>query len=135
MALFKKRIKARKLTSMQEIDQLVASGKPVLIDFFQIGCSSCKVMDGIVDELAEEYGDSAHLVKVDVARVHGAAAAFAIRSTPTFVLLGAAPVKKSKKSSPRPNEGKVTSRWRASGLVKKDQMARILESNGAVRAG
>jgi thioredoxin 1 len=135
MALFKKRIKARKLTSMQELDELVAGGKPVLIDFFQIGCSSCKVMDGIVDELAEEYGESVHLVKVDVARVHGAAAAFAVRSTPTFVLLGRAPVKKSKKTVPGPNDGKVTSRWRASGLIRKDQMARVLESNGAVRAG
>ena len=44
-------------------------------------------MDGIVNELADEYAGSAHVVKVDVGRVHGVIEAYGIRSTPTFVLL------------------------------------------------
>lgn len=139
MGLFGKKAKPTKLVSLDELEPMIESGKPVLLDFFQIGCGPCQVMDGIVNELAREYGDSAHIVKVDVTKVAGAAQVFNVRSTPTFVLLGRAPQKRSKKkqrqADTRPaTEGKVTARWRTTGLVKKDQMARVLESNGAVRA-
>jgi thioredoxin 1 len=138
MGLFSKKAKATKLVSLDELEPMIESGKPVLLDFFQVGCGPCQVMDGIVNELAGEYGDSAHIVKVDVTKVAGAAQVFNVRSTPTFVLLGRAPQKRSKKkqrqAAAQPQrEGKVTARWRTTGLVKKDQMARVLESNGAVK--
>lgn len=138
MAVFKKRPKPTKLQHLNELDPLVASGRPVLLDFMQINCGPCKVMDGIVNELAEEYHESAHIVKVDVTRVAGAAQMFGVRSTPTFVLLGAAPQKRSKKArrhgGSATDDGKsVGQRWRASGLVRKDQLVRVLESNGASR--
>ena len=107
-----------------------------------MNCGPCKVMDGIVNELAVEYGDSAHIVKVDVGKVPGAAQAFKVRSTPTFVLLGRAPAKISKKArqraakqsdQPRKKSGQITPRWRTTGLVKKDALRGILESNGAIR--
>lgn len=134
--MFKKKPKARKIMSMQEIEELAASGKPVLVDFYQVGCAPCQVMDGIMNELSREYGSSAHIVKADIARVPDAMDKFKIRSTPTMVLLASAPPKKSKKSRNRQNGsvgGKrpVTQRWRASGLVQKDQLSRLLESNGA----
>jgi thioredoxin 1 len=139
MGLFSKKTKATKLVSLDDLEPMIESGKPVLLDFFQVGCGPCQVMDGIVNELAGEYGDSAHIVKVDVAKVAGAAQVFNVRSTPTFVLLGRAPEKRSKKKqrqadAPPPGDAKVTARWRTTGLVKKDQMARVLESNGAVKA-
>ena len=65
--MFKRHPKAQKVSSLAEIDQLASSGKPVLVDFYQVGCAPCQVMDGIMNELAREYGDSAHIVKVDVA--------------------------------------------------------------------
>ena len=139
MAFFTKRQKARKLNGLDELGPMIESGRPVLIDFYQVGCAPCQVMDGIVNELAQEYGESAHVVKADVGRVPGAIQAFGIRSTPTFVLLGTANPKTSKKAKRRAAQnggsrsGKVTQRWRTSGLVKKDQLQRILESNGASR--
>lgn len=134
--MFARRKKAISINSLDELDPLVASGKPVLIDFMQIGCAPCRVMDGIMNELAAEYPDSAHVVKVDVAKVPGAAEKFNVRSTPTFVLLGRPQPKKSAKSQKanrnKPNSrNKVTSRWRANGLVPKDQISKVLESNGA----
>ena len=134
--MFKKRPKARKVASLAEIDDLTHSGKPVLIDFYQVGCAPCQVMDGIMNELAREYGSSAHVVKADIARMPDAITRYNIRSTPTMVLLGKAPAKTSKKARRR-NHGtkggqrKVTQRWRASGLVQKNQLIRLLESNGA----
>jgi len=65
--MFKKKPKARKVYSMAEIDELAASGKPVLVDFYQTGCAPCQVMDGIMNELSREYGTSAHVVKADIA--------------------------------------------------------------------
>ena len=140
MAVFSRKPKAHRLQSLNELDPMLKSGKPVLLDFMQVGCSPCKVMDGIVNELASEYGETAHIVKVDVGKVPGAAQAFGVRSTPTFVLLGRAPAKQSKKArqraakqgnAPRAKSGKITPRWRTTGLVKKDALRKVLESNGA----
>jgi hypothetical protein len=52
--------------------------------------------------------------------------------------LGRAPEKKSKKKrqAARPGESNakpIGQRWRTTGLVKKDQLVRLLESNGAHR--
>lgn len=134
--MFKKKPKARKVTHLGEIDELSRSGKPVLVDFYQVGCAPCQVMDGIMNELAREYGPSAHVVKADIANMPDAIARYKIRSTPTMVLLGTPPKKRSKKSRERKGnrgKGSVTQRWRASGLVQKDQLTRLLESNGARR--
>ena len=136
MAIFNRRTKPVQLTKLDDLQPMLRSGQPVLLDFFQFGCGPCKVMDGIVNELADEFAGSAHIVKVNVQRVPGAVQAFGIRSTPTFVLLGQAPPKKSKKGRPAPKAGggKITPRWRGTGLVKKDFLARQLESSGARRA-
>jgi thioredoxin 1 len=130
------------MESLADLDPLMEGEAPILLDFWQVGCRSCKIMDGIVNELAEEYAGSAHILKVDVARVPGAVQEFGIRSTPTFVLLGRSrkkPSKKARRKKPQaPDAGDpatMTPRWRASGMVRKDVMARALESNGAVRAG
>jgi len=137
MAVFSKKPRAVKLQQLGDLEQMLTSGRPVLLDLYQVGCSACQVMDGIVNELAREYGDSAHIVKVDLGRVPGAIQAFKVQSTPTFILLGAAPVKKSKKRAAAQATAtgrRITSRWRMSGLVRKNQLQRVLESNGAVRA-
>jgi len=134
--IFRRRPKPISLSSLAELEPMMDGDRPILLDFFQVNCRSCKIMDGIVNELAEEYEGGAHIVKVDVGKVPGAAQTFKIRSTPTFVLLGRSQ-KKSKKKRQQSGDGsaaKMTPRWRTSGLVPKDQMQRVLESNGAVRA-
>ena len=120
MALFKKRPKPISLESYQHLEELVDSGKPVLVDFYQYGCGPCQVMDGIVNELAEEFNESAIVVKANVRNVPEALDTFKVRSTPTFVLL----TKKAEAT-------KLTQRWRASGLVKKDVLTKSLISAGA----
>ncbi len=135
MALFKRKTKPVKISSLAELEPMLETGQPVFLDLFQTSCRNCKIMDGIVNELADEYGDSAHVVKVDVGAVPGAIEQFAVRSTPTFVILGRAPVKRNKKQRREPVDADrpVTQRWRTSGLVKKDALERVLESNGARR--
>jgi thiol-disulfide isomerase/thioredoxin len=139
MALFNRKRKPTKLVALDELDPMIQSGQPVLLDFMQVGCGPCQIMDGIVNELADEYADRAHVVKVDVTRVAGAAARFNVRSTPTFVILGSAPVRKSKKAQRRggdeqPTSRPVTERYRSRGLVKKDALERALRSAGVAEA-
>ena len=123
MALFKKskRNKPIQASSLQEIQQITAEGKPVFIDFWQTNCGPCQTMDGLVNELADEYKDSLNVVKVNVANAPDVVSQFRIMSTPTFVLLN------DSKNSLRP-------RWRHSGLVKKDQLSKLVEREGAVLA-
>ena len=137
----RKRVKPIDLKSLDQLKPLVAEGKPVLIEFMQVGCRNCKIMDGIVSEVAEEYGGSAHVVKVDLGRVANAMDSFQVKSTPTFLLFGRPSLptaKKKAKRQPAPPEreqqGPVV-KWRTSGLVRKDVMTRAMESSGAVRVG
>jgi thioredoxin 1 len=109
MGLFTKRTKPIDLASMDQLDELVRSGKPVLVDFMQTNCQPCRTMDGIVGELAEEFEGTAHVVKVNAARVPDAFRKFKVMSTPTFMVL-----------IHRPGANSLTQRWRHSGLVKKD---------------
>lgn len=109
MALFKKRFKATQLESLGEFDQILTSGKPVLVDFYQHGCQPCQVMDGIVNEVAEEFAESATVVKVNLEKVPDLFYKFKVKSTPTFIVLSSK------------GDG-LHQRWRQSGLVKKDVM-------------
>lgn len=138
----RKRAKPIELKSLDQLRELIAAGSPVLIDFMQAGCRNCKIMDGIVNEVAEEYGESARVVKVDLGRVPDASSAFQVKGTPTFILFGrpslpTARKKAKKRPAPAPERAGQAPvvRWRASGLVRKDIMARALESSGAVRLG
>ena len=130
--IFKRRTKPINLEHIDQIDELAATGKPVFLDFWQNGCQPCRTMDGVVNELADESQESAHVVKVNVRNVPAAAQRFRVMSTPTFVVYGASAKKQGKKS--KREGGGVGERWRASGLVKKDQLEKALERNGAARA-
>jgi thioredoxin 1 len=133
--IFKKRPKPVNLEHLDQLDELVETGQPILLDFWRLGCQPCRLMDGIVKELAEEYHGSAHVVRVDVGAVPGAVEAYRIQATPTFIVLGKSRKKPSKKArkrgAPDPAETPMTPRWRASGMVRKDMLAGALESNGA----
>ena len=49
MAIFSKKPKPKKIHSLDELKPMIDSGKPVLLDFIQVGCSPCQVMDGIMN--------------------------------------------------------------------------------------
>jgi thiol-disulfide isomerase/thioredoxin len=121
MAIFRKKTKPISLEHPDQVDEFLATGKPVLLDFYQYGCRPCQVMDGVVNELAGEFGDSAIVVKANAAHVPGLFEKYKVKSTPTFLLL-----------TRREGANAPTQRFRASGLVKKDVLAKTMVSNGAV---
>lgn len=61
--------------------------KPAIVDFYADWCQPCKIAGPILDELAEEYEGKIYVYKVDTEKERELAAAFGIRSIPTFMLI------------------------------------------------
>ena len=67
-------------------EEIIASDKPVLVDFWAEWCGPCRMVGPIVDELAGEYEGKAVIGKVDVDRNPQISAKFGIRSIPTLLV-------------------------------------------------
>ena len=50
----------------QNFKELLASGKPMVVDFWAQWCGPCKMVGPIVDELAKEYEGKVVIGKCDV---------------------------------------------------------------------
>ncbi len=120
MGFFKRRPKPITIESADQIEELARTGLPVFVDFMQRSCGPCQIMDGVVNELADEFAGSAHVVKADAAYVPEAFDRYKVKSTPTFMVFTA-----------RDGAQSITQRWRGSGLIKKDQLVKTLVSAGA----
>lgn len=65
---------------------MINGDKPVVVDFYAEWCGPCKMMKPILDEFKGMVGDKATVLKVDVDRNPGAAAAFGVRGVPTLAI-------------------------------------------------
>ncbi len=91
---------------------IIKGEKPVLVDFFAEWCGPCKMMAPILHEVKNELGDKAIILKIDVDKNPDAAASFQIQGVPTLILFKGCKVV-----------------WRQSGVVNKQQLLRIINSN------
>ena len=66
-------------------DELVNSGKPMVLDFWAEWCGTCRMVGPIVDELATEYEGKVIIGKIDVDNNDDVVSQFGIRNIPTIL--------------------------------------------------
>ena len=62
-------------------------GTPVLVDFWAEWCGPCKLIAPVLDEVAQELGAEARLLKVNVDQSPRTAESFSIRNIPTLIIM------------------------------------------------
>lgn len=95
---------------MSNFAELIASEKPVLVDFFAEWCGPCKLMTPILKEVKSAMGDDVTIVKLDVDKNPQAADAFRVQGVPTLIIF---------------QKGQV--KWRQSGVVQAKQLQQVLQ--------
>jgi thioredoxin 1 len=73
--------------------EVLESEVPVLVDFWAVWCSPCRMIAPTVDAVAEEYAGRAKVVKLNVDDSPDIAGRYGVQSIPTLILFkGGQPV-------------------------------------------
>lgn len=69
----------------ENVHEIIASGKPVVIDFWATWCGPCMRMAPVVEELAAEYEGKVVVGKYNIEEENDLAAKYRIMSIPTIL--------------------------------------------------
>lgn len=67
------------------VNEVIASGKPVVIDFWATWCGPCMRLAPVIDELAEEFGEAVVIGKYNVDEETELSGQYRIMSIPTIL--------------------------------------------------
>jgi thioredoxin 1 len=98
---------------MNSFQQLISSGKPVLVDFFAEWCGPCKMMAPILKQTKDILGDKATIIKIDIDKNPEAAEHYNVQGVPTLILF---------------KDGKI--KWRQAGVVQTNTLVQAINQYG-----
>ncbi len=88
--------------------------QPVLVDFWAPWCAPCRMMAPVVESVAEQYGERAAVVKINVDENPSTSQRYGIKGIPTLILF---------------HEGKEAER--IVGATSKESLARLFEKHAS----
>ncbi len=74
-------------------EEVLKSDKPVLVDFWAAWCAPCRMIAPIVDEVAQEFGDQAKVLNLNVDENSETSAKYNIKGIPTLLLFNGGEIK------------------------------------------
>lgn len=84
-----------KITSNNYEEEVLKSDKPVIVDFYADWCGPCRVMSGVIDEIAEEKREIVKVGKINVDENQDLARQYGIMTIPTIMIVKQGKVEKT----------------------------------------
>lgn len=78
--------KPKPVDDMNFADEVLGSADPVLVDFWAPWCGPCRLVGGLLEEIAPQYEGRMRILKLNVDENPQTAARYGIQSIPTMIL-------------------------------------------------
>lgn len=76
----------RTVTSITFSDLVLEGNGPLVVEFMSYGCAYCRVLEPVLQQVAEMVKSEEHIFRVNVAAERELAESYEIQSTPTLVM-------------------------------------------------